>query len=167
MLILLIILTIVFSLNYNKFLRRFFIKKFQLIAFLVSIAIVILWYIDKESGRFFSGFLTVSILGISFYWLVQFICNIFNFCFKVYVYYKESKQRSFSPLAVPKEMTIKEARELLNVRTNATDEEILNSYTKLIANNDLFYGGSSYTEAKIELAKNLLLKSKQVISIKP
>jgi hypothetical protein len=147
-------------LTYDKLPKKFGINKVKFITFIITIASLILWYIDTESGRFKSGMATVIVLGFICYWVLLMICDILNFCMKVYSFYKDSKKANLhSPYVVSKEMTIKEAREILNVGKHASPEDIMNSYLKLIVNNDPVDGGSPYISAKIETAKKVLMES--------
>lgn len=55
-------------------------------------------------------------------------------------------------------MTLSEAQEILNVAQNATDDEIKTAYNKLMKQYHPDVGGQEYFAAKLNMAKELLLK---------
>lgn len=84
----------------------------------------------------------------------KFLINILS----NFIFFKESQDNN---LINNQEMSLKEARKILNLDANASKKEIIQAYYKLIKKNHPDRGGLEHMAKKIICAKNILMKSKK------
>ena len=117
-------------------------KKYIRFFFLTLIICIVLFLM-----RFFPAVITSipAVFLILFRW-----GNFINFIAKVFL---RNKSRNFKK----ESMTKKEALEILGLDENATKEDIIKSYQKLIKKNHPDIGGSDWVTKKLNKARDILL----------
>ncbi|ARN85435.1 DnaJ domain-containing protein [Candidatus Nucleicultrix amoebiphila] len=74
-------------------------------------------------------------------------------------YFFQQETQELSKSAVSTHMTLEEARQILGVKARDTEEEILKAYRRIIQKVHPDKGGSAYLAAKVNHAKDVLLKN--------
>ena len=153
----LIIAAIIGALFFLRWIRKQPRKK-QLQALLILIAAVLI--LMAATGRLnwlFAGIATLLALGQKFLGLL----NYLPFFQKIFGFKETQENHTHSENNIPanSKMTTDEACSVLGIDANASKEEIIEAHRKLIQKIHPDRGGNDYLAAKINQAKDHLLKN--------
>jgi hypothetical protein len=126
----------------------------------------LIWYREKSKSSKADKIITLGSLLTAMLIILRAgplrILYLFNLLIPLLPFIKNFRMKfnGFNATKVADEMTEEEAREILGVSANASEEEIQAAYKKLILKNHPDHGGSKYIAAKLNKAKDKLLKKR-------
>lgn len=122
--------------------------------FLITIFIVSLIFFIRGGMPLIAGIIS----GIAV--ILPFLDRLFRLILSsafVINYFKPNKT-TYNPVGSKKEMSIEEAKDILNIKGTPTKESIKTAYHKMMLKNHPDQGGSDYLAGKINQAKEALMK---------
>ena len=129
------------------------------VVFFVAIALLVLYFI--ATGRLNWVF---AMLGIFIAFIVRLLPLLLRFApdlQRLWLFFRRNKQNQSGGADYAdknRKMTVAEAYEILGLKPGAAKQDIIQAHRKLIQRNHPDHGGTDYLAAKINLAKNILIK---------
>ncbi|MDD2722492.1 MAG: DnaJ domain-containing protein [Methylovulum sp.] len=110
------------------------------------------------TGKLNALFALVAVIIAYIFRLIPILLHYFPHLHRLWMHYTAQQQGQAHQAASKGGMAIDEAYEILGLKPGASEQDIIAAHRKLILKNHPDRGGSDYLAAKINLAKQILLK---------